>query len=164
MKNEERILAQMGVDAELLDSGCCGLAGSFGFEQDKYDISMKIGERVLLPRVRQASADTLIVTDGFSCREQIMHGTDRKALHLAEVLQMAMRQPLDLRRNERIESRFVQPEPSWSALTATLSAGALVAGAMILISRLEPRGNGQSSGGEHDSLPSGTGSTRGLQE
>lgn len=73
MKNEQQLLSRMGLDAELLDSGCCGLAGSFGFEESQYDISMKIGERVLLPRVREAAKDTLIITDGFSCREQIMH-------------------------------------------------------------------------------------------
>src|SRR6185503_4073683 len=64
MKNEQQLFEKMGLEAELLDSGCCGLAGSFGFEQDKYDISMTIGERVLLPRVRQAQRDTLIITDG----------------------------------------------------------------------------------------------------
>jgi len=84
MKNEQQVLSRVGLDAELLDSGCCGLAGSFGFEESHYDISMKIGERVLLPRVRDANRDTLILTDGFSCREQIMHGTPRHALHLAE--------------------------------------------------------------------------------
>lgn len=135
MKNEQQIFAKMGLEAELLDSGCCGLAGSFGFEQEKYKISMTIGERVLLPRVRDAQRDTLIITDGFSCREQIMHGTQRKALHLAEVLQMAMRQPLDLRRNEYIETRFVQEEPSYPALTATLGLGAMVAGSWILAAR-----------------------------
>lgn len=106
MKNEQQIFARMDLDTELLDSGCCGLAGSFGFEREKYDLSMTIGERVLLPRIRDAQRYTLIITDGFSCREQIMHGTRRKALHLAEVLQMAMRQPIDLRRNEYIESRL----------------------------------------------------------
>ena len=90
-----------------------------------------IGERVLLPRVREAERDTLIITDGFSCREQIMHGTQRKALHLAEVLQMGMRQPLDLRRNEYIETRFVQEEPSYPVVTAALGAGALLAAGVV---------------------------------
>lgn len=132
MKNEQQIFAKMGLDAELLDSGCCGLAGSFGFEQEKYDLSMTIGERVLLPRVRQAQHDTLIITDGFSCREQIMHGTQRKALHLAEVLQLAMRQPLDLRRNEYIETRFVQEEPAYPVLPVALGAGALLAAGWLI--------------------------------
>jgi Fe-S oxidoreductase len=68
------------------------MAGSFGFEAEKYDVSVKIGERVLLPAVRNAPADTLIVTDGFSCYQQIESLTGRKALHIAEVLQMAIRE------------------------------------------------------------------------
>ena len=88
---EEHVLQKMGLDFEHLDSGCCGMAGAFGFERKHYEISMRVGERVLLPRVRDASDDTLIIADGFSCREQIAQATGRKALHLAEVLQMAMR-------------------------------------------------------------------------
>lgn len=141
MENEQKILAQMGVDAELLDSGCCGLAGSFGFEPDKYDLSMKIGERVLLPRVRQAGRDALIVTDGFSCREQIMHGTRRHALHLAEVIQMAMRQPLNMDGKRFIESGFVQEEPSHPALTAALGAGVVIASGLLLAARRKTESN-----------------------
>ena len=70
--------------------GCCGMAGSFGFEQDKYGVSMAIGELELLPAVRQAAADTFIIADGFSCREQIAQSTDRQALHLAEVIAIAL--------------------------------------------------------------------------
>ncbi len=92
MKAEEKLLSKLGLDLELLDSGCCGMAGSFGFTKEHYDISMKIGELVLLPAVRTAPKDTLILADGFSCREQIRQTTDRQALHLAQVLQMAMRQ------------------------------------------------------------------------
>ena len=66
------------------------MAGGFGFEADHYNISMKVGEQVLLPAVRSASPDTLIIADGFSCREQIGQTTGRDAVHLAEVLQMAM--------------------------------------------------------------------------
>lgn len=92
-RSDEEILRRMGLDYRILDSGCCGLAGSFGFEKgEKYDVSMAAGERVLFPEVRAAGDDALIITDGFSCREQIAHGTDRRALHLAEVLQLALRQ------------------------------------------------------------------------
>jgi len=77
---------------ETLDSGCCGMAGSFGFEADHYDVSMKVGELVLLPAVRASNADTLIVADGFSCREQIAQATGRRALHLAELLRDGLRQ------------------------------------------------------------------------
>jgi hypothetical protein len=65
------------------------MAGSFGFEQDKYALSMAIAELELLPAVRRAPSDWLIIADGFSCREQIAQGSDRHALHLAEVLEMA---------------------------------------------------------------------------
>jgi FAD/FMN-containing dehydrogenase/Fe-S oxidoreductase len=87
-----RVLDRLGVSYEELNAGCCGLAGSFGYERgEPYDVSMKAGERVLLPAVRDAPDDTLIVTDGFSCRHQIEHGSERRALHLAEVIQMAAR-------------------------------------------------------------------------
>ena len=66
------------------------MAGSFGFEADKYEISMAIGELELLPAVRRAPDDWLIIADGFSCREQIAQGTPRRALHLAEVLKMSL--------------------------------------------------------------------------
>jgi Fe-S oxidoreductase len=90
MGHTEAILRKMGVALETPDSGCCGMAGAFGFEADKYAMSQAIGERVLMPAVRQAADDTLIVADGFSCREQIEQATGRRALHLAEVLKMGM--------------------------------------------------------------------------
>jgi FAD/FMN-containing dehydrogenase/Fe-S oxidoreductase len=92
MRDEERILSRLGLDYDVLDSGCCGMAGAFGFERAHYDVSMRIGERVLLPAVRAAASDTLVIADGFSCREQIAQATDRRALHLAEVLQLALRE------------------------------------------------------------------------
>ena len=90
MTDEESVLTKMGVDWSAPAPGCCGMAGSFGFEEDKYDISLAIGELELLPAVRQAPADSLIIADGFSCREQIAQCTDRQALHLAEVIAMAL--------------------------------------------------------------------------
>ncbi len=92
MDAELSLMKKLGLDVELLDSGCCGMAGSFGFERDKYEVSMRCAERVLLPAVRGAAADTLLVADGFSCREQIQQTTGRQALHLAQVLQMALDQ------------------------------------------------------------------------
>jgi Fe-S oxidoreductase len=92
MDAEESVLKKMQVDYEMPDTGCCGMAGAFGFEKEHYDVAMKCGERVLLPAVRAAAKDTLIVTDGFSCREQIAQTTDRQALHLAELIQMALHQ------------------------------------------------------------------------
>ncbi len=90
LDDEEAVLRDMGVRLDSLDSGCCGMAGSFGFEADHYDVSMKVGELVLLPAVRRATPDTLIVADGFSCREQIRQGASKQALHIAEVLRLAM--------------------------------------------------------------------------
>ncbi|MGH6944177.1 MAG: hypothetical protein ACREH6_08165 [Geminicoccaceae bacterium] len=80
------------VDFEMLDAGCCGMAGAFGFEKQHYEVLMKCGERVLLPAVRDAKKGTLIISDGFSCREQIAQATDRQALHLAEVIYMAIQE------------------------------------------------------------------------
>jgi FAD/FMN-containing dehydrogenase/Fe-S oxidoreductase len=89
MTDEESLLRKTGADVQSLDAGCCGMAGSFGFDAGKYDVSQAIGERVLLPAVRKAAADTLIVSDGFSCREQIAQATGRQALHLADVIKLA---------------------------------------------------------------------------
>jgi Fe-S oxidoreductase len=86
---DRSLLERMGLDFEVLDSGCCGMAGSFGFERDHYDISVRIGERRLLPAVRDASKDTLVIADGFSCKTQVSELTDRRPLHLAQVMRMA---------------------------------------------------------------------------
>jgi len=90
MDSEEQLLRKIGLDVAMLDDGCCGMAGSFGFEPAKYELSMKVGELGVLPKVRAAAKDTLIVADGFSCRTQIAQSTDRKALHLAQILRMAV--------------------------------------------------------------------------
>ena len=92
LRDETAMLQRLGLDFRVLDSGCCGMAGSFGFEREKYPVSIAAGERVLLPTVRAADEGTLIVADGYSCREQIAQTTHRRALHLAEVLQLALRE------------------------------------------------------------------------
>jgi Fe-S oxidoreductase len=86
VKDEVAALGKTGGAVKLLDSGCCGMAGPFGFEQQSFAVSQTLGERALLPAVRAAAPGTVIVTDGFSCREQIAQNTDRRAVHLAEVL------------------------------------------------------------------------------
>jgi Fe-S oxidoreductase len=90
---EKDIMDQMGVEHHHPDAGCCGMAGAFGYEKenDHYTIAMACGERLLLPEVRDAAQETLIIADGFSCQEQIEQSTDRHALHLAQVLQLAIR-------------------------------------------------------------------------
>jgi FAD/FMN-containing dehydrogenase/Fe-S oxidoreductase len=91
---EKEVFDRLGLDVDYPDSGCCGLAGSFGFERgDKYEVSIAAGERVLLPNVRDAESSTMIVADGFSCRTQIEHTTGRHALHLAEVINLGLRAP-----------------------------------------------------------------------
>jgi FAD/FMN-containing dehydrogenase/Fe-S oxidoreductase len=89
MKGVNPLLDAMGLDYDQPESGCCGMAGAFGFERDKYDVSIAAGERVLLPRVRETPASDIVIADGFSCRQQIEQTTERRALHLAEVVQLA---------------------------------------------------------------------------
>lgn len=77
-------------NVEVIPSGCCGMAGSFGYEEEHYEVSMKVGEMVLFPAVRKATPDTLIAAPGTSCRHQIKDGTDRKAMHPVEILYQAL--------------------------------------------------------------------------
>lgn len=92
MSCEKKLFEKMELDFKILESGCCGMAGSFGFEAgEKYEVSVKCGERVLLPAVREAEESMLIIADGFSCKEQIAQLTKREGLHVAQVLQMALR-------------------------------------------------------------------------
>src|ERR1017187_669314 len=86
MKDDMALLRATGASVELLDSGCCGMAGPFGFERDKFAVSPTLAERVLLPAVRAAGARDLLVSNGFSCREQIAQNSSRRVVHIAEVL------------------------------------------------------------------------------
>ena len=134
MTAEESLLRRIGIDFQSPAPGCCGMAGSFGFEHDKYDISAAIGELELLPAVRKAPPDWLIIADGFSCREQIAQGTGRHALHLAEVLQMAL-DPSQLADDPFPESRLAdqrEAEVRSSMKRAGLGLGALAAGGLLL--------------------------------
>jgi Fe-S oxidoreductase len=122
----QKQLEKMGLDLELPDSGCCGMAGAWGYERGHYDVSMACGERKLLPTVRGADGHTLLVTDGFSCKTQIEQGAGKHALHLAEVLRLADGKP-----------QAEQPRPSAArrlARAATLALAAL-AGLAALASR-----------------------------
>lgn len=112
---ERQLLEQMQLDLAVPDTGCCGLAGSFGFEADHYDISMQIGERVLLPAVRAEEGTTILLADGFSCREQILHGTGRDAYHVAELLSAALHEL------ERVKPSV---SPAERSATKTWPAGA----------------------------------------
>jgi len=91
LEAEQALLRRAGLELELPDTGCCGMAGAFGFERgDHYAVSVAVGERVLLPAVRRTDSQTLILADGFSCREQIRQQTDRQPLHLAQLLRQAL--------------------------------------------------------------------------
>jgi hypothetical protein len=132
MTAEKRVLSRMGVDFELLDSGCCGMAGAFGFEKEHYEVSISCGERVLLPRVREADPDTLVVANGFSCREQIAQTTNRRALHLAELLELAEKERIKGSYPEftHLPPRLRGSKPSESLVA--IGAGLLAAGATAL--------------------------------
>jgi FAD/FMN-containing dehydrogenase/Fe-S oxidoreductase len=135
MTAEESVLRRVGVDFQSPAPGCCGMAGSFGFEHDKYEISAAIGELELLPAVRKAPDNWLIIADGFSCREQIAQGSDRHALHLAEVLQMALAGASGGHSDPYPESsRILQRQAATrrSMARAGLGLGALAAGGMLL--------------------------------
>ena len=138
--SEKDLLRQMGLDFDdFVPASCCGMAGAFGFEAEHYDVSIQAGEHKLLPEVREAASDTLIIADGFSCREQIKQTTDRRALHLAEVLHLAQHQDEQaVRLPEKFyaeQLRFSSREPSSSngslKKTGLLAAGAFVGGAAL---------------------------------
>jgi FAD/FMN-containing dehydrogenase/Fe-S oxidoreductase len=125
MSDEEAVLRRLGVEYTAPDAGCCGMAGAFGFEREHYGVSMAVGERVLLPAVRAADGDTLIVVDGFSCREQIAQGTSRRALHLAEVLRMALREA-----GGEVSAELPRRDRSW--FWAIPAVGILIAAGMLV--------------------------------
>jgi Fe-S oxidoreductase len=157
MNNEQKILEKMGLDYQILESGCCGLAGSFGFENSDahYDVSRGAGERVLLPAVRDADPDTLILTDGFSCKDQILEFTGRSGMHLAEVLQLALRQqsmpaaPPVPRRGVPVHGTHRAAKLGLSAGTV-LGVGAAALGGYLVWRSLQ-NGNGHRGGARHAS-------------
>jgi Fe-S oxidoreductase len=122
MKEEQHLIRKMGAEYREIDSGCCGMAGAFGYEAGThYDVSMACAERALLPAVRAAEQDALIVSDGFSCREQIQQTTGRQALHLAQVVRIGIGE-----RDGVVETRA---HGSWGALW--VAAAALAIGAAL---------------------------------
>jgi Fe-S oxidoreductase len=145
MTADEELLRRMQVTFEHLDSGCCGMAGAFGYVKgEHYRVSVECGERVLLPRARQLSKEELLVTDGFSCQEQIHQQTGRRSLHLAEVSHLALQSgrrepPAEPKEQPNPENRRV-PNPSrdgrggfrWAA---PLGAAVLAASAALLVKR-----------------------------
>jgi hypothetical protein len=114
------------------------MAGAFGFEREHYDVAMACGERVLLPAVRGTSDDTLVIADGFSCREQIAQSTTRRALHLAEVLQLALHQDSHGAASGE-EGSPEHPQPSrHGTIAALVGAGAIVGSVVWRLTRRKP--------------------------
>jgi FAD/FMN-containing dehydrogenase/Fe-S oxidoreductase len=137
-EKEEAVMKKLGLELDHPDSGCCGMAGAFGFEEKNYELSMRLGERSILPHVRAAAADTLVIADGFSCREQIAQSTGREAMHLAQVLQMALREGSAGAPGDRPEQRYIEPKPligdkGWKVLGIAGAIGAFAA--LIALSR-----------------------------
>jgi FAD/FMN-containing dehydrogenase/Fe-S oxidoreductase len=131
---DDRLLAAVGLELEQPQETCCGMAGSFGFERDHYELSNAIGELKLLPAVRRATSATLIVADGFSCRTQVQAGAKRRPLHLAEVLQLARRHAGQRLAAEDPPARLVPVtlEPRLSRGAQVLIAGLLAAGTIAV--------------------------------
>jgi Fe-S oxidoreductase len=129
MKEERAVMEKAGLDYEVLESGCCGMAGSFGFEREKYEVSIACGERSLLPEVRKAAVSTIIMADGFSCREQIAQETNRQALHLAEVLEMGLK--AEKQSVMFPERKFVKPRQA-AQKASMLRAALAVCGGILL--------------------------------
>jgi hypothetical protein len=143
---EENVLQAMGLDFEVLASGCCGMAGSFGFETDKFAVAQACGERVLLPRVRAEAGDTLLLADGFSCKTQIAQNTERRALHLSEVLAMAIDHgepgpaaaPFVESAHVALAARDLRRSAVRAAIGVALALGAVAWGAGLLLGRRRP--------------------------
>ena len=140
MECDAELFDRLGLDFKIIDSGCCGMAGGFGFEKDHYDVSIGCGERVLLPIVRRAGKETLIIADGFSCREQIRQMTDRQALHVAQVLRMAISEgPRGPSGNFPEDKYVAPPEPTPSGATVlsicAIAAFGLAAGLTLFNDR-----------------------------
>jgi Fe-S oxidoreductase len=135
MNHERKLLDAMKLDHNILNDTCCGMAGSFGFEEGKYEISMKVGELGTLPAVRDAAKDTLIVADGFSCRTQIEQGTDRQALHIAQVLKMALDDGPHGPRGRYPEKKYMRLDGAASesplVMAASVAAGAVIGGYLL---------------------------------
>ena len=121
---EHDMLHRAGVDTEILDAGCCGLAGNFGFERGHYDVSVACAEDKLMPAVRAADQDTVVIADGFSCRTQISHlAADRAPRHTAEVLAQGL---------PRAES---SPAPLRATRLAAITVGLLAGGSLVAVRR-----------------------------
>ncbi|MFO7178139.1 MAG: FAD-linked oxidase C-terminal domain-containing protein [Pseudomonadota bacterium] len=138
----------MGLTPEILDAGCCGMAGAFGYERDHYAVSVACAERQLAPAVRRAPDDALIVADGFSCRAQIEQRTNRRALHTAQVLRMAREQGPAGPPGARPELGYVdvRSRVPWRRTLRNTALLALGIGAVLALLRGRARRGGRARG------------------
>ncbi|HEY6433312.1 MAG TPA: FAD-linked oxidase C-terminal domain-containing protein [Acetobacteraceae bacterium] len=136
---EEAVLKDMGLELIKNPAGCCGVAGAFGYETNHYDVAMRIGEHDLLPLARKQGRDTLLISDGFSCRYQLQHGAGRWAMHPAEVILLARQMHGEL--PEQVPERTYLEPPARPGLKDAATIGVvlatigLVAGAGLLAKR-----------------------------
>lgn len=136
---DRELLRRAGIDAHVLDEGCCGLAGNFGFERGHHDVSMAVGELGVLPAVRETAPSSLVIADGFSCRTQIEQGgTGRRAMHLAEVLALGLDGPLPADHPEKLSTRPTA-RPWASRLVTAVAVATAGAAAAIGVSALARR-------------------------
>jgi FAD/FMN-containing dehydrogenase/Fe-S oxidoreductase len=133
---QRKLFNALGLGYEMPDTGCCGMCGPFGFEARHYDVSIAVGERVLLPKVREADADLIVVANGFSCREQIAQTTNRQALHPAQVLKMALDDRGKTSNDAFPERRYmadIRVESHKAAVRGTVGLAILCAAAAALL-------------------------------
>jgi FAD/FMN-containing dehydrogenase/Fe-S oxidoreductase len=131
MDPEHELLKRMGLDVEPVSGGCCGLAGSWGFEEGHHEVSMQCGEQALLPAVREAQRDTIVIANGFSCKTQIQQSdADRRALHVAQVMKMAREHGPSGFRGGRPEDPYYEVRPQPPAGQRALRLGVVAAVAL----------------------------------
>jgi FAD/FMN-containing dehydrogenase/Fe-S oxidoreductase len=137
-RDDVELLESLGAHVDAPDTGCCGMAGSFGFEAEHFEISKAVGERVLLPAARAASDDTTIVADGFSCREQVIQLAGRHPRHIAQVLHDAQAKPASLQEPTRWVDKY-----AGAAAAACIAIGAGLAASELLFNDSRPTRSGR---------------------
>ena len=131
-KAEVTLLRQAGAQVEMIEAGCCGMAGPFGFEADKFEVSQTIANQQLLPAIESALSDTILVADGFSCREQIDQLGRRRAVHFAEALAADMANQPNSASAKKKAPRRTFLRPGTLLLGSLAIASAVIAGALLL--------------------------------
>lgn len=136
MTAEENVLRRAGAELKTLDAGCCGMAGPFGFEADKFEVSQTLANRVLLPAVKAAGATDAVISDGFSCKEAIHQNCTRDGLHLAEWLDLASRDDRDAAAPEELSRAGLMAARTKSRRRIAIGAAAMVVGAAAFVAGL----------------------------